>query len=112
MKKGDSIKFGQPDTTKVIPEVFVGDVERSPEAKEIIRLVSEHAVVAAEHGSRAVALYSESLVGGVREVTRDALARAVAVEKRVNKTNKSPSCMSWCFGWMSGGKEDPLAAVE
>lgn len=96
-------RFGQSDSVKVIPEVFVGDVERSPEAKEIMRLVAEHAVMAAAHGGRAVVLYSESLIASVRQVTRCALAQARAAERRERSQLQPPPCLSSIFAFLQGG---------
>lgn len=99
-----SIKFGQPASTKVIPEVFVGDVERSPEAKEIMQLVTQHTLTAAEHSGRAVVLYSESLVKGIRQATRAAIEQARAQARAAEKRERSmrPSCLSSCFACLCG----------
>lgn len=71
----------------------MGDVERSPEAKEIMRLVTEHTVTAAAHGSKTVLLYSESLIAGIRQVSRVALQDALVAER-------SAAGPRWCGAFL------------
>lgn len=86
--KGVDGKFGQPLDVKVIAEVAVGDIERSKEAKEIIRLVTDHATLAASHSSRAVIMYNESLIDMIKSINHAALIRVIAAEKSL----LSPTC--------------------
>lgn len=88
-----SSKFGQPTvTTKVTPEVATGDIERSPEAQQILRLVTEQSLLAAAHSSQAVIQYNASLVKGVSSVCRVALQHASATERATSSTGRWEMC--------------------
>lgn len=73
--------FGQPSHTKLTAEVAVGDLERSSEAKELIQIVTDHASIAAAHGSKAVIMYNHSLISMIQTINHNALIQALAQEQ-------------------------------
>lgn len=72
--------FGQPSTSKVTAEVAVGDIERSAEAKDIMKIVTEHAIIATANGSKAVIMYNHSLISMIQSINHGALMQALEQE--------------------------------
>lgn len=81
--------FGQPSVAKVTAEVAVGDVERSAEAKEIVQLVTTQSLMTAAHSSKAVLLYSKSLIARIKSINDESMRQACAAEKEVRDQTKT-----------------------